>query len=174
MKASFSRLAIIIPAFALVLVGVASVAFAWGSSSGGRAALSSAVSAANSTAIPGVPRLGRAGQPAPVFGTVASKTDATIVVTTTTGTSVTVNLSSATTYSVRGVAAASLANIAVGDRIVAQGTTNADGSLNATIVQAVTNGLPGSGGGRRGFGGGAGRGGVPIPAPSATALGPST
>jgi hypothetical protein len=72
------------------------------------------------------------------------------------------------------VAAASLANIAVGDRIVAQGTTNADGSLNATIVQAVTNGLPGSGGGRHGFGGGAGRGGVPIPAPSATALGPST
>jgi hypothetical protein len=175
MKPSFSRMALIVPAFALVLIGVASVAFAWGSTSGGNAAAHPAVASAHPTTIPGNPRLGEpAAQPA-VFGTVASKTATTIVVTTTAGKTVTVNVSADTTYSVRGVAAASLADVAVGSRIAAQGTLNADGSLNATIVQTVTAGQPGIGGGRRGFGGGAGgRGGLPVPAPSATALGPST
>jgi hypothetical protein len=182
MKASLSRLPVVIPIFVLVLIGVASVAFAWGSTSGGKAALPSAVPSANATTIPGNPRLGPGGQigqigQAPVFGTVASKTDATIVVTTTAGKSVTVNVTSTTAYSVRGVAAASLADIAVGARIAAQGTLNADGSLNATLVQTVTIGQPGSGGGRGGFGGGSGRGsgrGLPVPAPSAGVLGPST
>jgi hypothetical protein len=175
MKASISRMAVIVPAFALVLIGVASVAFAWGSTSGNHGAAPPAVASAQPTMIPGNPRLGGPVAQAPVFGTVASKTATTIVVTTAVGKTVTVNVSAGTTYAVRGVAAASLADVAVGNRIAAQGTLNADGSLDATIVQTVTAGQPGIGGGRRGFGGGAGgRGGLPVPAPSATALGPST
>jgi len=179
-KASVSRLAVAIPIFILVLVGVASVAFAWGSSSSGKAALPAAVPPANSTTIPGNPRVGPGGfvgpgAATPVFGTVTSKTASTIVVATTSGAPVTVNVSPTTAYSVRGLATASLADIAVGARIAAQGTLNADGSLNATLVQAVTIGGPGSGGGRGGFGGGSGRGsGRGLPAPSATPLGPST
>ena len=179
MKASFSRMAVIAPAFALVLIGVASVAFAWGSNSGGHAAVPPVVppaaASAHPTMIPGNPRLGGpVAQPA-VLGTVSSKTATTIVVTTTAGNTVTVNVSADTTYSVRGVAAATLADVAVGNRIAVQGALNADGSLNATIVQTVAAGQPGFGGGRRGFGGGeGGRGGLPVPAPSATALGPST
>ena len=179
MKASFSRMAVIAPAFALVLIGVASVAFAWGSNSGGHAVVPPVVppaaASAHPTMIPGNPRLGGpVAQPA-VLGTVANKTASTIVVTTTAGQTVTVNVSADTTYSVRGIAAASLADVAVGNRIAAQGMLNADGSLNATVVQTVSAGHPGIGGGRRGFGGGpGGRGGLPVPAPSATALGPST
>ncbi|HEX7613216.1 MAG TPA: hypothetical protein VF371_10635 [Candidatus Limnocylindrales bacterium] len=177
MKAMLSRLPVVIPAFAMVLIGVASVAFAWGSSSAGHpagpAAMQSAppanapssnVSSSNAppagaTGNPGGlrnpanPRFGPAGG-TPVFGTVASKTDTTIVVTTVGGTKVTVNVSATTTYSVRGVAVATLADVAVGDRIVAQGTTNADGSVNATIVATGVFRVPGSGGddgGRGGF-----------------------
>jgi hypothetical protein len=181
MKASLSRMAVIVPAFALALLGVASVAFAWGSTSGAKLAAPAAAPSANSTTNPGNPRLGGPIGPggalaqAPVIGTVASKTATAIVVTTTAGKTVTVNVSASTTYSVRGVAAATLADVAVGNRIAAQGALNADGSLNATIVQTVAAGQPGFGGGRRGFGGGeGGRGGLPVPAPSATALGPST
>jgi hypothetical protein len=98
-------------------------------------------------------------QPAQVLGTVASKTSSTIVVTTTAGKTVTVNVSSSTKYSVRGVSAATLDSVAVGYVIQAQGTLNADGSLTATVVQAAPNtrqGVPGFGGGRGfpGFGGG--------------------
>jgi hypothetical protein len=123
--------------------------------------------------------------PSSVQGTVASKTATTIVVTTTAGKTVTVDVSSATKYSVRGISAPTLANVAVGDRIMAQGTLNADGSLTATMVQAGANDQPGFGGfggnggpggggrgfgGRGGFGGGYGR---PSPAPSAAASGAS-
>jgi hypothetical protein len=65
----------------------------------------------------------------------------------------------------------------VGDRIAAQGTLNADGSLNATVVEAGTNDQPGFGGfggGRgfgRGFGGGLGGHGLPSPAPSSATSG---
>ena len=117
--------------------------------------------------------------PSTVQGTVASKTPTTIVVTVGAGKTVTVDVSSTTKYSVRGVASATLANVAVGDRIAAQGTLNADGSLNAAVVQAATNDQPGFGGGGfggggRGFGGGPGFGrghgfiggsGVPMPIP---------
>jgi hypothetical protein len=98
-------------------------------------------------------------QPALVVGTVASKTSNTIVVTTTAGKTVTVNVSSSTKYSVRGVSSATLDGVAVGYIVQAQGTLNADGSLAATVVQAAPNvrkGSPGFGGGRGfpGFGGG--------------------
>jgi hypothetical protein len=117
--------------------------------------------------------------PATVQGTVASKTSTTIVVTTAAGKKVTIDVSSATKYSVRGVSSPTLANVAVGDRIAAQGTLNADGSLNATVVQAAPNDQPGFGGfgGPGGFGGHGrgfgGRGGLPSPAPSAGASGPT-
>ena len=98
-------------------------------------------------------------QPSVVSGTVASKTSSTIVVTTTAGKTVTVNVSASTKYSVRGVSAATLDSVAVGYSVQAQGTLNADGSLTATVVQAAPNvrqGFPGFGGGRGfpGFGGG--------------------
>ena len=121
--------------------------------------------------------------PASIQGTVASKTTTTIVVTTTAGKTVTVDVSSATKYSVRGVSAPTLANVAVGDRLTAQGTLNSDGSLAATVVQASANDQPGFGGSgpgsgsRRGFGRGGGFGGrntKPIAAPSTSASGSST
>ena len=90
--------------------------------------------------------------PSSAQGTVASKTATTIVVTTAAGKTVTVDVSSTTKYTVRGVTSPTLADVAVGDRIAAQGTLNADGSLNATMVQAAANDQPGFGGG--GFGGG--------------------
>ena len=93
--------------------------------------------------------------PSTVEGTVASKTASTIVVTTSGGKTVTVNVTASTTYSVRGVSGATLANVAVGDRIAAEGSLNSDGSLNATTVQAAANDQPGFGGG---FGRGSGRG----------------
>ena len=115
--------------------------------------------------------------PATVQGTVASKTATTIVVKTTAGKTVTIDVSSSTKYSVRGVSSPTLANVAVGDRIAAQGTLNADGSLAATVVQAAPNDQPGFGGfgGPGGFGGHGrgfgGWGGRPSPTPSAGASG---
>ena len=107
--------------------------------------------------------------PSSVQGTVASKTTSTIVVTTAAGKTATIDVSSSTKYSVRGVSAPTLADVAVGDRLVAQGTLNADGSLNATTVQAAPNDQPGFGG--RGFGRGHGFGGPTVPQPSAAASG---
>ena len=166
MKIPYSRFLIIAPAVVLLLVGVASVAFAWGASSAGPAA----TQAPRPSGMPGNPGLGAATN-APIIGVVASKTDTAIVVTTAACKTVTVNVSSATRYSVRGVASATLANITVGDRIAAQGTLNADGSLNATLVQAGVNGggAGGAGGAGRARGG---RARVPSPVPSAS--GPTT
>jgi hypothetical protein len=117
-----------------------------------------------------------------VQGTIASKTATSLVVTTSAGKTVTVNVSSTTRYSVRGVASPTLADVAVGYRIAAQGTLNADGTLTATVVQAAPNdergfGGFGPGGGIRpggGYGPGGGSGGwrgraIPLPSPSASA-----
>ena len=102
-----------------------------------------------------------AARRASVLGTVASKTATSIVVTTTDGKTVTVTVSAATRYSVRGVTRPTLNDIAVGDRITAQGTLDSDGSLAATVVQAVPQIQPG------------GRRGSPIPKPSASASAPN-
>ncbi len=123
-----------------------------------------------------------------VVGTVSSKTASTIVVTTAAGKTVTVNVTASTTYRVAGVASATLANVAVGNRIAAEGALQSNGSLNATIVVAATNDQPGFGfgfgfgrgfGGDRGFGGfggfGHGFGGLPLqPAPSSSPSSTST
>ena len=118
--------------------------------------------------------------PSSVLGTVASKTATSIVVTTTSGKTVTVNVSSTTSYKVRGVASPTLGDVAVGYRIQALGTLNADGSLTATAVSAGPAAQPGFGPGfgpGGGFSGGSGRGGgrrgQPFPLPSAGASAPS-
>jgi hypothetical protein len=103
-----------------------------------------------SSGLAGNPRQGLFA-PAPVSGTVASKTASTIVVTTAAGKTVTVDISSTTTITIRGVANPTIDSIAVGNRIAAQGTFNTDGSFNATQIVAGAFGQPG-------FGGGFGRG----------------
>jgi hypothetical protein len=175
MNLSLSRLAVVGPALALVFIGVASVAFSWGASSAGSRtaplapAFSSPALPTPATSGRGIPR-GGAAPAGSVIGIVAGKTASAITVTTLAGQTVTVNVSAATTYSVRGVAGATLDNIAVGDRVIVQGTPKADGSVDATRIQ--------TGAGDRGFGGGGGRSrggtGLPTPAPSAGLSGPST
>jgi hypothetical protein len=95
---------------------------------------------------------------AAVRGTVAGKTAMTIVITTAPGKTVTINVSSSTKYVVRGVTAPTLSDVANGAFVVAGGTLNADGSLNATNVQAGFGGGPGFGGVGSGVPGGPGRG----------------
>jgi hypothetical protein len=106
--------------------------------------------------------------PSVVTGTVAGKTSAAITVTTAAGKTVTVNVSSSTRYVVRGIRSATLADVAVGERITAQGTLGSDGSLTATIVQVLATGQRGSSGS-----GGAGSSTTPT-LPSASPSGPST
>ncbi len=93
--------------------------------------------------------------PSVVMGTVASKTADTIVVTTSDGKSITVKVSSSTKYLVPGVSNATLANVTVGDRIMAEGKLESDGSLTADGVAAgaAGQGMPGKGWGRGHMGG---------------------
>jgi len=104
---------------------------------------------------------GQGGSAVLVAGTVASKTSSTLVVTTTAGRSVTVDVTSRTNFQVRGVAGATIADIAVGSQISVQGTYQSDGTFGATAVQS------GRIRGGRGTGGG---GGVPSPGPSASGV----
>jgi hypothetical protein len=53
------------------------------------------------------------------------------------GTSMTIHVDASTTYQVRGVTNATLADIKVGMAVVAQGSQNADGSLQALTVKAA-------------------------------------
>ena len=103
-----------------------------------------------------------------VRGTVVSKTETTLVVTAA-GKTVKVDVSASTKYWVRGVAAPTLANIAVGDLITATGSLRADGSIDAAVVLATPKAQPGAGGsGGRGKGAG-GKSGSPTARPSAAA-----
>lgn len=54
------------------------------------------------------------------------------------GTTMTVHVSASTTYQVRGVTTATLADISVGMIVVAEGPQNADGSLEALSVKAAS------------------------------------
>lgn len=80
-----------------------------------------------------------------VAGTVSAKTASTITIEGRDGASVTVNVDGDTNYEVLGVTDADLGDVAVGMRIVAAGTRNSDGSLDAAQVRAGAKGL---GGGR--------------------------
>lgn len=83
-------------------------------------------------------------------GEVTAKTSDTITVARRDGTTATIHVDSATTYTVDGVAGKTLADIAVGDHVRAEGTSNSDGSLDAATVT--------SGFGRDGKGPGHGHG----------------
>ena len=84
--------------------------------------------------------------PAMVAGDVTAKTATTITVRLSGGTT-TIDVSGSTTYRVAGKTAATLADIAVGSRIVAEGTQNGDGSLQATSVASMPAGVGWGGGG---------------------------
>jgi hypothetical protein len=93
-------------------------------------------------------------EPARALGTVKEKSSSSITLTQRDGSTIVVKVTSATTYAVEGVASATLADIAVGAQVMASGTSNTDGSLTATSVQARAAGMDGG----PGMGGGWGRG----------------
>ena len=67
-------------------------------------------------------------------GVVTGKTGTTIVIKREDGSTATIHVSAATTYAIKSNHAASLADIAVGARVTAEGTLRADGSLDAAVV----------------------------------------
>ena len=70
-----------------------------------------------------------------VFGEVTAKTDSTITVERRDGTTITLHVSSSTSFRVRGKGdTATLADVEVGSRIEAEGPLRADGSMDASIV----------------------------------------
>ncbi len=71
-----------------------------------------------------------------VAGQVTAKSGDSLTVTRPDGTTMTIKVGSGTTYQVPGKTSATLADITVGMRIVAQGTQNADGSLQASAIRA--------------------------------------
>ena len=99
-------------------------------------------------------------QPATAAGTVKEKGSSSLTLTIRDGSTVVVKVTSSTTYEVDGVTTPTLADIKVGEVVMASGTKNADGSLTATAVRshaAGDFGGPGMGGddgfGRGGHGG---------------------
>jgi Domain of unknown function (DUF5666) len=103
-------------------------------------------------------------EPATVAGTVKEKGTSSLTLTLRDGSTVVVQVSSTTTYQVEGITSPTLADVKVGDVVMASGTKNADGSLSATSVRsraAGDFGGPGMGGpgmGWPGMGGGHGHG----------------
>ena len=97
-------------------------------------------------------------EPARALGTVKEKSSSSITLTTRDGATMVVKVTSTTTYAVEGVQSATLADVAVGSVVMASGTTNADGSLTATSVQARAAGSFGGPGGGPDGGRGWGRG----------------
>ena len=78
-------------------------------------------------------------------GEVTAKTSDSITITRRDGTTATIHVSSLTTYTVEGVTSPTLADIAVGMRVWAEGTSNSDGSLDASSVTAGLAGHDGMG-----------------------------
>jgi uncharacterized protein DUF5666 len=67
-------------------------------------------------------------------GVVTAKTGTTIIIKREDGSTATIHVTAATTYAIKSNHAASLADIAVGARVTAEGTLRADGSLDAAVV----------------------------------------
>ena len=89
--------------------------------------------------------------PATLGGEVTAKTASTITIADAAGATRTINVTTSTTYRIAGDDTPSLDDIAVGDRIAAQGTLRSDGSLDATIVAEGRFGKgPGPGGSGQG------------------------
>jgi hypothetical protein len=101
--------------------------------------------------------------PSVMAGTVTAKKDGELTITERDGSTGTITVDSSTTWSVGGVANATIADVKVGDVVFAEGTLAADGSLAATNVIAGTKGtweggpggfsIPFGPGRDRGFGG---------------------
>lgn len=85
-----------------------------------------------------------------VAGTATAIGGSTITLKAMDGSTVTITVTSSTTYRVAGAQSATLADVKVGDIVMATGAKAADGSLTATVVAAFTPGAtgPGMGGGR--------------------------
>jgi hypothetical protein len=86
------------------------------------------------------------GSPPAAFGTVATVGTDDFTLTTKSGTTVTVDVTSSTTYNDQGVTSPTLANVTVGETVAAFGT-EASGTVTATSVDI---GTPGGGPGRDG------------------------
>lgn len=122
--------------------------------------------------------------PATSVGTVKEKGASSLTLTTRDGSTVVVNVTPSTTYQVDGIASPTLADVKVGDVVMAGGARSADGSLSAIVVRSHAAGQfggPGGGfggarGGMRGGGHGWGFPGGPgaWPAPSAAPTGSGT
>jgi hypothetical protein len=99
--------------------------------------------------------------PSTLVGQVTKVGADSITITQRDGSSATIKVNAKTAYKVAGSTNPTLADIKVGDDVLAQGTLNSDGSLDATIVAAgnmtFREGGPGKFGGR-GFGGSRGHG----------------
>jgi endonuclease YncB( thermonuclease family) len=89
--------------------------------------------------------------PATSAGVVKEKGASSLTLTTRDGSTVTIKVSSSTTYRVGGVDSPTLADVKVGHVVMAAGSRNADGSLSATVVRSHAAGMFGGPGG--GFGG---------------------
>lgn len=74
--------------------------------------------------------------PAASAGTVKEKGPSSLTLTTRDGSTVVVKVTSTTTFQVAGITAPTLADIDVGDVVMAWGTRNADGSLSAAAVRS--------------------------------------
>ena len=96
--------------------------------------------------------------PAAALGTVKEKGSSSLTLTARDGSAVVVKVSASTTYQVVGVTTPTLADVKVGDIVMAAGSRNADGSLLATVVRSHAAGQFGGPG--NGFGG---PGGMPGP-----------
>lgn len=93
-------------------------------------------------------------QPATAAGTVKEKAATSLTLTIRDGSTVVVTVSSSTVFQVDGITSPTLADVKVGDVVVAGGTKNPDGSLTATVVRAHAAGeFGGPGMGRPGRGG---------------------
>jgi hypothetical protein len=103
-----------------------------------------------------------------VGGQVSAVSGNTITVTQRDGTSATIHVDSATTYQVGGVTTAKLADIKVGDFVMAQGELRTDGSLDASTVASGFRGGPGKGGHGMGPDDWGNGGAYPSASPSAT------
>ena len=123
--------------------GVASAVSAGSPSAAASATPAQANVGALSSSSPGSFAFGEGAPPA-AAGTVTSVGSNTFTLKTVSGTSVTVDVSTATTYRERGVAAPSFTNVSVNDHVAVFGTTSS-GTVSATSV------LIGNGGGRFGF-----------------------
>jgi hypothetical protein len=109
---------------------------------GAASTASSLPSSTSSASQPGRPPNGGSGAPPAAVGIVKSVGDGTFAIAAQDGTTVTVNVSSATTYMDQGVTSASIANVTVGEHVAVFGTDTS----NTVAATSVAIGSPPAGG----------------------------